>query len=55
MEVYLRHWIPLSKEDMLIDFPRPQLVQGREEKKIATKQSRKPFLEIMTKEQFINE
>jgi hypothetical protein len=45
----------LSKEDMPIVSPRPQLVQGREEKKTVVEQSRKPFPEIVTKKQFINE
>jgi hypothetical protein len=45
----------LSKEDTPIDFPKPQLVQEGEKKKITTKQYREPSLEVLTKEQFINE
>jgi hypothetical protein len=45
----------LLKEDTPIDFPRPQPVQRKKEKKIATKQTREPFLEVVTKEQFISE
>jgi hypothetical protein len=44
----------LSKEDTPIDSPKPQLVQGREEK-ITMNQSREPFPKVMTKEQFISE
>jgi hypothetical protein len=32
----------LLKEDMPIEYPKPQPIQGREEKKIVTEQSRKP-------------
>jgi hypothetical protein len=49
IEVCLWHQFPLSKEDMPIDYPRPQLVQGREEKKTTTKQSIKPSPKVVTK------
>jgi len=45
----------LSKEDTLIDSPRPKPVEGKEEKKTTMEQSKEPFLEVVTKEQFINE
>jgi hypothetical protein len=34
---------------------KPQLVQDKGKKKIVEEQLREPFLEIITKEQFINE
>jgi hypothetical protein len=38
------------EDDTSIDFPRPQPIEGREEEKIAMKQTRKPSLEVVTKE-----
>jgi hypothetical protein len=55
LEICLWHWFPLWKVDTPIDFPKLQLVQEREKEKLAEEQSRKPFLEVVTKEQFISE
>jgi hypothetical protein len=38
----------LLEEDTPIDSPRPQLIQGREEKKIAMEQTRETSLEVVT-------
>jgi hypothetical protein len=49
IEVYLRYWFPLSKEDTLVDSPKSQSVQGREEKKIVIKQFKKLSPKVVTK------
>jgi hypothetical protein len=36
IEVYLHYWFPFLEEDTPIDSPKPQPVQGGEDKKIAT-------------------
>jgi hypothetical protein len=43
----------LSKENTPLDFPKPPLVQGRKEKMTVVEQSRRAFLEVVTKEQGI--
>jgi hypothetical protein len=39
IEVCLCHWFPLLWEDTPIDFPKPQQIEGRKEKKIVVEQS----------------
>jgi hypothetical protein len=45
----------MSEEDTPIDSPKPQLVQERKKKKVVEEQLKKPFPEVITREQFINE
>jgi hypothetical protein len=40
----------LLKDDTPIDSPRPQPIEGKEEEKIATKPTKEPSLEVVTKE-----
>ncbi len=51
IKVCLQHWFPLLEKDTPVDFPKPQPIQEKE-KKVDVQQSRKPFHEVMTKEQF---
>jgi hypothetical protein len=39
IEVCLCHWVLLLEEDTPIDFPKPQQIEGRKEKKIVVEQS----------------
>jgi len=43
----------LLEKDTPLDSPKPQLVHGRKEKRIAMEQSKEASLEVVTKEQFI--
>jgi hypothetical protein len=48
------HWLPFSKEDTLVDFLKPQLVQEKK-KKVAMEQFRKTSPKVVTMKYFISE
>jgi hypothetical protein len=49
LKIGLMHLFPITDEDTLIDFPKPQPIQERENNKIIGEESREPSPKVITK------
>jgi hypothetical protein len=50
IDVCLRHWYLITYEDTFVDYAKLQLAQEKDKNKILGEQSRKAFIEVITKE-----
>ncbi len=55
IKVCLRNQFPIIDEDTFVDFPKSQLVQEKDKKKILNEQFKEASLEVVVNGQFINE